>query len=129
FGIVVGVILLRFFKSSRLLLTVVTIIGAQVLGGLSPSVRNLPFFPPASQRTNSDKALAQNVTKLLPFSGWHFQVGKLPVQFGFAHVFAIELAIVALIGLGFFLRFTRQGVAVRALAENSERASLLGIGV
>ena len=128
-GVVAGVILLRFFKASRLLLTVVTIMGAASLSGVSRSVRNLPFFPPSDQRTSSDDQLAQNVDRLLPFEGWRFQVGDLPINFGFAEVFSLEMAVIALLGLGFFLRFTRSGVAVRALSENSERASLLGIGV
>ncbi|HUQ39452.1 MAG TPA: ABC transporter permease [Acidimicrobiales bacterium] len=128
-GVVVGIVGLRFFKSSRLFYTVITIILAQLLSGLSGQFANLPFFPPQDQRTSSDQALAQNIDRLLPLQGFTFNVGDLDIRFGFAEIFSIEVAIVALVGLALFLRYTRSGVAVRALAENSERASLLGIGV
>jgi len=128
-GVTFGVVSLRFFKSSRLILTVFTIIGAQILGQLSGLVRSLPFFPPTADRSTSDQALQSQVDTLLPFEGFSFGVGDLNVRFGFAEVFAIEIAIISLLALGFFLRYTRSGVAIRALAENAERASLLGIGV
>ncbi len=44
-------------------------------------------------------------------------------------MFNIELLVFAVVGVVCFLRYTRAGVAIRALAENSERASLLGIPV
>jgi branched-chain amino acid transport system permease protein len=56
-------------------------------------------------------------------------VGSFPIKFGFADVFAIELAVFALLGVVAFLRYTRAGAAVRAMADNPERASLLGISV
>lgn len=128
-GIVFGVVTLRFFKSSRLILTVFTIIAAQFLAGTSGAVRGLPFFPPQAERTTAEQALQADVDRLLPFEGFSFGVGELGIRFGFAEVFAIEIAILALIALGFFLRYTPSGVAIRALSENAERASLLGIGV
>lgn len=128
-GVTFGVVTLRFFRSSRLVLTVFTIMAAQVLSGVSGLVRNLPFFPPAAERSQSDAVLQSQVDKLLPFEGFTFGVGDLGIRFGFAEVFAIEAAILGLVALGFFLRYTRSGVAIRALSENAERASLLGIGV
>ena len=128
-GVVFGVVTLRFFRSSRLILTVFTILGAQVLSGVSSSVRNLPFFPTAAERSTSDDQLQSQVDQLLPFEGFTFGVGDLGVRFGFAEVFAVEAAIIGLVALGFFLRYTTSGVAIRALSENAERASLLGIGV
>mgnify|MGYP000450996620 CR=1 FL=1 len=128
-GVTFGVVSLRFFRSSRLVLTVFTIMGAQFLSGVSGFVRNLPFFPTAAERSTSDAALQSQVDKLLPFEGFTFGVGDLGVRFGFAEVFSIEAAIITLVALGFFLRYTRSGVAIRALSENAERASLLGIGV
>ena len=56
-------------------------------------------------------------------------MGGLGLDFGFAEVFSIEVAVIALLALGAFFRFTRSGVAVRAMAENTERAALLGISV
>lgn len=128
-GAVIGTVTLRFFSGSRLFLTVVTIVAASVLGSLSVTVRNLPFFPPEDERTTATLEAAQASRDLLPFSGFDFQVGSFPLSFGFPHVFALEMALVVFLVLGAFFRFTRAGTAVRGLAENSERASLLGIGV
>jgi branched-chain amino acid transport system permease protein len=44
------------------------------------------------------------------------------------HVVAVVASVVALVALGLFLRYSRAGTAIRALAENAERAALLGIG-
>ena len=128
-GVTFGVVSLRFFRSSRLIFTVFTIMGAQLLANVSGLVRGLPFFPPANERSVSDQALQSQVDLILPFPGFTFGVGDLNIRFGFAEVFAIEIAVLTLVALGFFLRYTKSGVAIRALAENAERASLLGIGV
>lgn len=129
-GAVVGVFTLRFFNSSRLFLTVVTIVGANVFFSLLNFIIRLPFFPPLEERTSGSQNLGPEAFRLLlPFAGFDFQVGKFPLQFGFAHVFALEIAIITLLAIGAFFRYTRMGTAVRALAENPERASLLGIGV
>jgi len=128
-GVTFGVVTLRFFRSSRLVLTVFTIMAAQLLSSISGQVRSLPFFPPAAERSTSDTVLQSQVDRLLPFEGFSFGVGDLGIRFGFAEVFAIEAAVIGLVALGFFLRYTKSGVAIRALSENAERASLLGIGV
>ena len=129
-GAGVGLFMLRFFRSSRLLLTVITIVGAASLRFLFPLVRELPFFPNESELTSDDQALTpEELRALLPFRGLRFFVGSFDLPFGFAHLFALEICILAIVGVMLFLRFTRAGVAVKALAENPERASLLGIGV
>ncbi|MBA3654160.1 MAG: branched-chain amino acid ABC transporter permease, partial [Actinobacteria bacterium] len=69
------------------------------------------------------------IHRLLPFPGFKFHVGSVRAPFGFPEVLALELTVIALIGLVIFFRYTRAGVAVRAAAENAERAALLGIGV
>lgn len=128
-GTTVGVLTLRFFSSARLFLTVVLIVAAGVIGGFSGEVQKLPFFPPLDERTTATLSEGQDARLLLPFSGLEFNVGSFPLPFGFPELFALELAVVALLGLWAFLRFTKVGVAMRALAENTERASLLGVGV
>ena len=116
----------RFFNSSRLVLTVATI----AISGLSVittrAVATLPFF---SDQDAFSQLGARDIRRQLPFPGFDFQVGSYPLPFGFSEIFAIELSIVALVLVGLFLRFTRPGVAIRALAENRERAGLLGISV
>src|SRR5581483_5193566 len=71
--------------------------------------------------------LSRPLSRRLPFPGWHFSIGHLSLQFGFGDVFALYLVAFALAALAFFLRFTRSGIAIRALSENPERAELLGI--
>jgi branched-chain amino acid transport system permease protein len=128
-GVVAGFVNLAFLNAPRLFVTVFTIVLANTLFVLGNQVRNLPFFPDAGLRTTADQEAAQNIARFLPFPGWEFTVGGFTMPFGFRHVFALELAVVTLVALGAFFRWTRAGTAVRGLAENPERASLLGIGV
>src|SRR3982751_3303260 len=45
------------------------------------------------------------------------------------YLFGVGVIVLAVIGLGAFLRYTRMGIALRASAENADRAALLGIPV
>ena len=129
-GAIFGVFLLRFFSSSRLFLTVVTIVSSIFLTqSVVPGVRQLPFWPPLNRLTTQEQQDLARISDNLPFQGWKFQIGDLPLKFGFNEVFAIEMSILAILGVVVFLRFTRAGTAVRAMAENPDRATLLGIGV
>ena len=128
-GLAMGVLTLRFFSSSRLFLTVFTIVAASVTAGLAQQVRSLPFFPDVNKRTTAEQVAGQDPAQLLPFRGLKFQVGSFPIDFRFGHLLTLELALLVFLGVWAFLRYTKAGVAIRALAENSERASLLGIGV
>lgn len=129
-GAVLGLFTLRFFRSSRLFLTVVTIVASGVILTLGTSaVSRMPFWP-APEKLSLDQVRELNaLDKALPFEGLRFFVGTFETPFGFGHLLALEVGIVALAGLVIFLRFTRFGTAMRAMAENRERASLLGIGV
>ena len=128
-GAVVGTALLRFSDASRLVLTVVTIIGASLITSLGANVYRLPFFPDPSDVAQDIRFGSRSLAEFLPFPGLEFTIGGLRPGFGFAEVFAVEAALIGLLALGAFFRFTRIGVALRAMAENPERASLLGIGV
>ena len=127
-GLAVGLFTLRFFDSSRLFLTVVTIVGSEVFFQLIGFILRLPIFPPINERP-VEQPTAETFRRLLPFGGFNFRIGDLPLDFGFAEVFSFEVAILTLLAIGAFFKFTKSGVAVRAVAENAERASLLGIGV
>lgn len=124
-GVLVEVLFLRrFFHSPRLAVTVLTIAIAGLIVGFNQSIlQSLPIFP----EDVGPAELAQQLT--LPFPNWSFRIGELALDFGFGHVFAAVMALLAFGGLSYFLKFTRAGVAVRASAENSERAELLGISV
>lgn len=119
----------RFFAAPRLVLTVVTIAVAGLLAGpqVRQAVGSLPFFP--QERSFLDAIGSSDLRPFLPFPGFRFQVGSLGLNFGFAEIFAIDAVVLALGLLGGFFRFTRAGVGVRAVAENTERAPLLGINV
>lgn len=117
----------RFFNAPRLVLTVITVAIVFVLQAAAGFVTALPIFGNIQDRTNEE--LSGGAPVNVPFSGFHFQVGSLPLRFGFAHLFAIAMCLVALLLLSAFFRYTRIGIAVRAAAENSERAAMLGINV
>jgi branched-chain amino acid transport system permease protein len=129
-GVTVDLALVRrFFRAPRLVLTVVTIVVAGFLSQTSAAlIGQLPFFP-TDTLSLEDTLGTRPIRDLLPFPGFHFTVGGLGVKFGFPELFAIEVAALALLFLAAFFRFTRSGVAVRAMAENTERAALLGISV
>lgn len=117
-------IIRRFFYAPRLAVTVLTVALAGFLVGAGNFVLDLPIF-----REDAVPADITTSTLTLPFKDFSFQLGDLPLRFGFGHLFALGMGLTALLCLGFFLRYTRWGVAVRATAENAERAQLLGISV
>ncbi len=119
----------RFMKAPRLVLTVFTIALAQIIAQTAPAIRNLPIFPDLEGQTADSIFNATALQNALPLRGLQFEVGSFPLPFGFPHIFAIDVALIAFLGVAAFFRYTRAGVAVRSLAENSERAALLGISV
>ena len=120
----------RFFNAPRIVLTVVTIAALPFVGFyVSGKVPSLPILPRVSTLSAQEAAGAVLSRPFLPFPGWHYKIGGFNNTYGFVEVFCLELLVFAVIGLVCFLRYTRAGVAIRALAENSERASLLGIPV
>lgn len=117
----------RFFNAPRLVLTVLSIAltaGFPIAGGF---LSTLPIFGNVADRNVLE--LSGGLPLDMPFSGFEFQLGHLPFPFGFAHLMAIVVSLIALAGLGFFLTRTTSGIAIRASAENTGRASLLGINV
>lgn len=114
-GLLADVLVIRrFHRSPRLILTVATIGLSQVLAfaslalpdlwGEGPAIRSLPA----------------------PFT-WSMEVGG--VVFDANDLIALVAAPILLAVVAALLRLTDTGVAVRAAAERSERASLLGIPV
>jgi len=114
-GLVVDVLVIRrFFRSPRLLLTVATLGVSQILAfaalllpsawGEGPAIRSLPA----------------------PFS-FAFSVGQ--VNFDANDLIALIVAPVLIASVAAFLRLTDTGTAVRAAADRTDRASMLGIPV
>ena len=119
-GIVVGfavdvLVIRRFANSSRLILTVASIGLAQVLGGI-------------------ELLVAANVIEFPPLAGGFTIPLDLRIGLGVKTLTGDEmLSVLAvppiILGLAWFLLKTDAGVAVRAAAENADRALLLGIPI
>ncbi|HVE91189.1 MAG TPA: ABC transporter permease [Actinomycetota bacterium] len=105
----------RFRHSPRLILTVATIGMSQLFSYFALMI---PFW--MGQKTGSGGIFT-------PFRGFQFQIGT--AIFSGDHLFSVFVVAVVVGGLAAFLKFTRMGIALRASAENADRASLLGIPV
>ena len=116
-GALVDVLVIRRFRRSpRLILTVATIGVAQLLAFvefMSPTWISGETLPPMDFET--------------PFSGRRTEIGG--VFFTGDHLVTVATVALLLGGLAVFLRRTRLGIAVRASAENGPRALLVGIPV
>lgn len=120
------VFVIRFFNAPRLTLTILTIAAVPAIQQATTFINQLPIFPPVADRT-PEQLLGQEIP--LPFDDFSFKVGSFGISFGFAHLFAIGVSLLALAGLAAFFRFSRFGVAIRAAAENTDRAKMLGVSV
>jgi branched-chain amino acid transport system permease protein len=119
-GAVIGgltdlIIIRRFAHAPRLILTVATLGVAQLFAFASFYV-GLWF--------GTEGKAAQMTTPLTPHE---FRVGQQYYTYDFP--FALIVVALAVTGLTLFLRYSRIGIAMRASAENADRASLLGIPV
>jgi len=118
-GAVVEFLLIRrFFKSPRLILTVATIGVAQLLAVCALLLPQL---------------WGENLSSsgLTPPFDWSFSIGEAGREriYGPGSVLALIVAPVLMLGVALFLRYTSMGIAVRASAERSDRAGMLGIPV
>jgi len=118
-GVVLGVvvefvIIRRFAKAPRLVLTVATIGIAQLLTFLEI------YMPQAFHATTPPQSFPS------PFN-WGFPLGG--VRFQGNDVLAMIVVPVVLVAMAWFLNRTHIGVAIRACSESADRASLLGVPV
>ena len=116
------VIIRRFAKAPRLILTVATLGIAQGLTALSlamPALLNRAW--PA---TFTRQAVPPSFRPPFDFS-FHID----PITFRANDLLAVIAVVVCIAGITAFLRFTNVGIAVRASAESADRALLLGIPV
>ncbi|HEV7865141.1 MAG TPA: ABC transporter permease [Acidimicrobiia bacterium] len=114
-GIVELLVIRRFARSSRLVLTVATIGLAQVLGGMElllPELFNAHGGPLGGFA-----------------SPIHVQLTVDPVILKGSHILIVAVVPVVIAALAWFLGRTDAGIAMRAAAENLDRARLLGIPV
>ena len=114
-GAIVEFLIIRpFFRAPRLILTVVTI-GLSLIFGAFGALLPLAFdieTPPQSFPS--------------PFD-FRFAIGQ--TIFSGNHVIAMLAVPAVILLLAAFFRYSRVGIAVRASAENSDRAFLLGVPV
>jgi branched-chain amino acid transport system permease protein len=124
-GAAVELTMRRLFDAPRLVVTIFTIGLASLLGTFGVGlVSQLPIW---GQGRNLTTSFGQR--PIVPLRSIHFTLGHVHLLFRFAHVLALVVLVVAMIAIGSFLRFTRLGIAIRASAENVERAELLGVNV
>ncbi len=107
-------IIRRFFRASRLILTVATIGVTQLLAVGALLIPRWWNKRAASQR-------------LAPPFHWKFTIQ--PIVFSANDVMAVVIAPLAMLAVGLLLKRTLVGVAVRASADNADRAGLLGVPV
>jgi branched-chain amino acid transport system permease protein len=113
-GVLVELLVIRrFFRAPRLVVTVATIGLAQVLAGLGLLLPGWfgADFPPQSFPAPIDVSFTVD-----------------PLRFGGNDVIALIVVPIAFAGLALFLR-TRLGLATRACADDVDRAALVGIPV
>jgi branched-chain amino acid transport system permease protein len=108
----------RFSRSPRLIATVVTL-------GLAQGLAALGFFIPVWMGAKA----AQIPRVPTPWDSLAWVGGHGKTLLDGKQVAALVTVIVLSAALAAFLRFTRIGIALRASAENADRASLLGIPV
>lgn len=107
-------IIRRFAKAPRLILTVATLGLSQILAFGQLALPSAFGFDTAPQ----DFAV--------PFD---FKFEWFPLVFRGGHLLVVIVVPIIALGLGAFFRYTRIGIAVRASAESSDRAALLGVPV
>ncbi len=116
-GLVEVLVIRRFAQAPRLVLTVATIGLAQVLGGVELALPKVLFGLDAF-------ILGAFET---PLTGTQVELG--PVIITGDHLLVAVVVPVVVAALAWFLRRSLAGTAIRAAAENTDRARLLGVPV
>lgn len=116
-GLVEVLVIRRFSQAPRLVLTVATIGLAQLLGGLELGIPRLLYGV-------ESPLLGAFET---PLTSTSFELG--PVIVTGDHLLVAAVVPVVVGALAWFLRGSLAGTAIRAAAENTDRARLLGIPV
>ena len=115
-GIAVDLLLRRFRNAPRLIVTVATIGVSILLIAIELLVQKWI----KGDLVSSDKFTT-------PWTKYGFDLQ--PLRFNGDYIAAAVVTIAVCIALGAFFKYTDMGIAVRASAENGERASLLGIPI
>src|SRR5262245_54428320 len=121
-GLVEFLIIRRFKAAPRLILTVATL-------GLSQVFAALALYLPSLARNAFPGTFKIRTAPTSYPPPFHMSFTISPVVFRGSDVIAIVVTIACIAGLAGFFRFTNMGMAVRASAESSDRAALLGVPV
>jgi branched-chain amino acid transport system permease protein len=113
-GLTEFLVIRRFAHASRLVLTVATIGLAQVLGGFELLIPKWLHAPPFLGAFDTPLKASFTIE---------------PVIFQGKHLVILAAVPLVISGLAWFLLRTDAGIAVRAAAENNDRALLLGIPI
>jgi branched-chain amino acid transport system permease protein len=117
-GGLADIVLIRRFRTApRLILTVATIGIAQ---GLAFFAIKIPIWL-------GSEDIGANVKT--PWNRFRWETSSGNLLFNGDYIFSVFAVLAMAGGLSAFFRFTKMGIALRAAAENSDRASLLGIPV
>jgi branched-chain amino acid transport system permease protein len=117
-GMVIEVLIVRrFAKTSRLVLSVATIGVGLIFAGLQ-------FYMPL---WIGGKLISSVAPPKTPFSSLHVFIS--PERFDGNSLVIVLAVVIVLVGLTAFFKLTDVGIAVRGSAENADRAALLGIPV
>lgn len=117
-GLVDLLFIRRFAQAPRLILTVATIGIAQILAFVAIYI---PIW------MNADEALNPKI--ITPWGRFEVKNAQGAKYFDGDYVFAVAIVLIMAAGLAVFFRVSRLGIALRAAAENADRAALLGIPV
>lgn len=115
--VVEAVIVRRFAKTSRLVLSVATIGVGLIFAGLQ-------FFTPL---WIGGTLVVDTGPAKTPFSRMHLLIP--PERFDGNSLVIVFAVVLVLVGLTAFFKLTDVGIAVRGSAENADRAALLGVPV
>ncbi|MCU1449787.1 MAG: ABC-type branched-chain amino acid transport system, permease component, partial [Acidimicrobiales bacterium] len=111
------VVVRRFARAPRLVLSVATI-------GVALLFAVVQFFLP---QWIGGRTIVDPTPPKTPLSNIHFTIH--PVIFDGNALFIVVVTALVVVGLTIFFRATDIGLAIRASAENADRATLLGISV
>lgn len=113
-GLTEFLIVRRFFRAPRLILTVATIGVSQLLAVAALALPLLWVSNPISLEQNQPFDLT-------------FELN--PIKFNSSYLLALVIPPLVMAGVAVFLRSTTVGIAIRASAERADRANLLGVPV
>lgn len=113
-------IIRRFAKSPVLVSMIVTMFVAQALNGLQPQITGMLV-------NEDDIKRGVALQRLVPLFDVKWEIGGYPVHL--AQAVLVVLVPIVLVATALYLRHSDTGVAIRAAAENPQRAQTLGIDV